>query len=44
MAGTSRGEDGITVESKDDDVLFSIFLKGNIQLIGSTETVVPETY
>ena len=29
MTGTSRWEDGIMVQSKDDDVLLSIFLGGN---------------
>ena len=29
MAGTGRREDGIMVQSEDDDVPFSIFLRGN---------------
>ena len=28
VAGTGRGEDGITVRSEDDDVLFCYFAKG----------------
>jgi len=32
------GEDGIMVQSEDDDVLFCYFAKGNIQLIGSIDT------
>ena len=28
MAGTSSREDGIMVQSEDDDVVFSIFLMG----------------
>ena len=38
VAGTGRGEDGIMVQSEDDDVLFCYFPKGNIQLIGSIDT------
>jgi len=38
VAGTGRREDGIMVQSEDDDVLFCYFAKGNIQLIGSIDT------
>ena len=38
MAGIGRGEDGIMVQSEDDDVLFAILPRGNIQLIGSIDT------
>ena len=30
VAGTGRGEDGITVQSEDDDVLFLLFCQGEI--------------